>query len=76
VTIRYVIEIYAFSDSLGAETCITVRSPVPLPAVKNDMSLPELLILFGSDAYDVLATEAQDWRLMTPTEAREYRDNI
>lgn len=70
IGVRYVAEIYLTSDAAGADACVTVRSPKPLPEIKGPVVAQDVLRHFGQP----IATFAGDWRLMTDDEINEYRE--
>jgi len=71
--IEYLVRVFLTSEIANCGVHITVKSPVPLPAVSETIDGTKLLEASGV-AYEGLLKMATDWRLMTAEEVAEYKE--
>jgi hypothetical protein len=72
--LRYCIEIYLVSEATDAETCVTIRSPVPFPTIPPVTDVRTLMTAILSTDCGHLFEATDDWRLMTGAEIADYRE--
>ncbi len=72
--VRASFEVYMVSDKLGAEVCLAVRNLPKFPTFPADVDARAVMTTLGlQESFAQLATQADDWRVMTPAEIVDYR---